>query len=385
MNERRLSILFFGTQLAIGGAQKVLLDQARWFHQRGHQVTVIFLYDKENLHAAWQGNSNFPVNVVIPYKPGIRKTSIVLRTLGSLYRLWRILRQGGFDVVEAFTHDSNMFILPLAWITSIPVRLATHHGVIDGFPRWRQDIHTFIVNHIADALIAVSSKIQDQAIQERIRKDRIVVIQNGIEPLSLEGINPPLVRKETGLHPADPFLISVGRLVYQKAHQVLVSAMPIILKEFPSAKLGICGDGILRAELETQIQELGLSESVKLLGKSHHVARFLCIADIFVLPSRWEGLPIALLEAMSVGLPVVATRVEGVDEVVFDGEHGLLVDVGDINALAQAILQLLRDPEIRRKMGSASQARLRELYSIDHMAERYLALMIEKLDHKALT
>jgi glycosyltransferase involved in cell wall biosynthesis len=160
--------------------------------------------------------------------------------------------------------------------------------------------------------------------------------------------------------------------------------MALVVAEFPHVKLGICGDGILRPQLEAQILELGLSQNVKLLGKSDHVARFLSIADIFVLPSRWEGLPIALLEAMSTGLPVIATRVEGVDEVVLDGEHGILVAVEDVSALAQAILQLLRAPEVRKKMGAASQGRVRELYSIDRMAGRYLSLMHEKLDGKIL-
>jgi glycosyltransferase involved in cell wall biosynthesis len=262
--------------------------------------------------------------------------------------------------------------------------LGTHHGVIDGFPRWRQWIHTFIVNHMADAVIAVSAKMKDQAALEGIPSEHVIVIQNGIEPVSLEGVEGSEVRKEAGLDEKDIFLISVGRLVYQKAHQVLVSAMPLVLSEFPHVKVGICGDGILRSQLEIQINELGLAQNVKLLGKSEHIARFLSIADIFVLPSRWEGLPIALLEAMSAGLPVVATAVEGVDEAVVKGEHGLLVAVEDINGLAQAILQLLRDPELRKKMGAASRARVQNFYSIDHMAGRYLSLMFEKIESKIL-
>jgi glycosyltransferase involved in cell wall biosynthesis len=175
----------------------------------------------------------------------------------------------------------------------------------------------------------------------------------------------------------DIFLLSVGRLVYQKSHEDLVGAMPAVLKEFPNVKVGICGDGVLYNELERQIRSLGLCDSVKLLGKFDSVARFLVSADVFVLPSRWEGLPIAMLEAMSAGLPIIATKVEGVEEVIVNGEHGFLVPVEDQAALTQAILQLARDPQMRKRMGASSKQRLLDLYTIDRMSEQYLALMLE--------
>jgi glycosyltransferase involved in cell wall biosynthesis len=101
-----------------------------------------------------------------------------------------------------------------------------------------------------------------------------------------------------------------------------------------------------------------------------------------VLPSRWEGMPIALLEAMSVSLPVVATNVQGVNEVIVEGEHGLLVPVENADILAAAILQLLYDPPLRKKMGTAGQKRLLDNYSIDRMAERYLSLILAEMDRK---
>jgi glycosyltransferase involved in cell wall biosynthesis len=191
------------------------------------------------------------------------------------------------------------------------------------------------------------------------------------------------VREEIGVREDDLFLLSVGRLVHQKGHEFLVAAMPSVVKEFPHAKVGICGDGFLRQQLDAQIKTLGLEKSVFLLGKFDNVTKYLVAADVFVLPSRWEGLPISLLEAMSVGLPIIATRVEGVDEVISDGEQGLLMSVGDIAALSDAILRLLRDPQARYQMGTAAKQRLLESYSIDHMGERYLSLMINILENRA--
>jgi glycosyltransferase involved in cell wall biosynthesis len=158
--------------------------------------------------------------------------------------------------------------------------------------------------------------------------------------------------------------------------------MPAVLKEFPNAKLGICGDGALRKNLETQIKLLDLESIVKLFGEQGNVAKFLFSADVFVLPSRSEGLPMALLEAMSAGLPVVATRLDGVAEVVLEGEHGLFAPIDDSDALANVILQLLRDPSMRARVGTAARRRVNEMYSIDHTGEQYLTLMFKLLGTK---
>ncbi|MFN8414020.1 MAG: glycosyltransferase [Anaerolineales bacterium] len=369
-----LSILFFGTQMATGGAQKVLLDQARWFKERGYKVAAAFFYDKENLCEKWQAESEFPIYVMFSKHGKLGLYGLVV----GLWNLWVLLRRNKFDVIETFTHDSNMLVLPIASLAGVKIRIATHHGVIDGFPRWRERIHSWMINHnIAHVIVAVSEKTRQSALKEGIHLDRIRVIQNGIAPVSIEGVNRFDIRKEVGFDEGDIVLLSVGRLVYQKAHEILISAMPAVLKEFQNVKLGICGDGLLRADLKTQIQSLNLSGSVKLLGKRDDVSTFLAASDVFVLPSRWEGLPIALLEAMGGGLPIIATEVEGVDEVIVQGEQGLLVPVENADALSQAILQLLRQPELRVNMGLAAKKRLRDLYSIDRMCERYLTLMLE--------
>lgn len=381
---QQLSILLLGTQMATGGAQKVLLDQAGWFHQHGYKAFAVFIYDKEGLQARWQTASDFPVIDLKAFrKDGKGITNGILLARG-LFSLWRLLRREKIDVIETFTHDSNLLALPVAWLARVPVRVATHHGVIEGFPRWLKRLHAWMVNHnIAHKLVTVSEKTGQIALVEGVKAGRISVIQNGTTPLLIESVNRleicteqrQSVRKEAGIGADDPFLLSVGRLCYQKAHEVLVSAMPVVLQEFPNAKVGICGEGVLRKNLETQINSFGLDDSVKLFGIQNNIQKFLASADIFVLPSRWEGLPVALLEAMSAGLPVIATKVEGVDEVIVDGVHGLFAPLDDADALSQVILQLLRDEPMRARMGSAAKQRVNEMYSLDRMCERYLSLI----------
>lgn len=370
------SILLLGTQIATGGAQKVLLDQAHWFHARGYKVTAAFFYDRDGLFKKWRDASPFPVvNLSSFHKTkGILRNSVSI--IRGLWRLWKLLRREKFDAIETFTHDSNTLALPLAWMARVPVRIATHHGIIAGIPRWREKIHAWMVNHdIATRIVAVSAMTRQKLLGEGIQPGRIVVIQNGINPVSLTDVDRLAVRSELGMGAEDPFLLAVGRLVFSKAHRVLVAAMPAVLKKFPTAKAGICGDGVMRPELEAQIRSLGLSNSVKLLGQADNVTKFLASADVFVMPSLWEGLPIALLEAMSAGLPAIATRVEGVEEVIVEGEHGLLVPIENTEALANAILRLLADPQLCQRMGAAARKKVLESYTADHMCEQYLALM----------
>ena len=378
---RSLSILLLGTQMATGGAQKVLLDQARWFHEHGHKVTVIFLYDKEGLQAKWQAASPFPILSLGAFQGrgnGIRN---IFPLLKGLLSLWKFLRSEKMDIIETFTHDSSMVALPIAWLAHVSVRIATHHGVIEGILGWRERIHSWMVNHnIAHKLVAVSPRMYHASLREGVRPERVVTILNGIRPLPIENRSRLQARKEAGMDVDIPVLISVGRLVYAKAHEVIVASMPAVLKEFPNAKLEIYGEGVLRADLQAQIEQLGLFNSVKLAGQSDDVARHLANADVFILSSRSEGLPIALLEAMSAGLPCIATKVEEGDEVLVEGEHGLTVPVENPDELAQAILQLLRDPKARSKMGAAAREHVSKFYTVDRMCGQYLELMLRCLN-----
>ena len=374
-----MKILLLGTQMATGGAQKVLLDQARWFHERGHDVNAVFFYDREALHEVWQRDAKFPIVDLHGFKKGVGALANLISLIQGLARLCALARKWKPDVIESFTHDSNVLALPVAWALRIPVRIATHHGRIEGFSRWKEIVHAAIVISMADCIVAVSEKTRQISLEEGIRADKIVMIPNGITPVPITDVDRRSVRRELGFAENDIFLLSVGRLVYQKAHEYLVAAMPVVVKEMPNVKAGICGDGVLRPELEAQIRSLKLENKVKLFGMQADVTRFLAAADIFILPSRWEGLPIALLEAMSAGLPVIATRVEGVDQTVEHGVHGLLVPPESPEELAKAILQLSAASDQRHAMGNAARARILDMYTIDQMCEQYLKLFEQGL------
>lgn len=370
--KQTFSILLLGTQMATGGAQKGLLDQAHWFHSHGCNVTAAFFYDKENLHAEWQEMAPFPIINLNAYLADAGVLRQIRLLMAGLWRLWKLLRQGKFEVVETFTHDSNLLGLPFAWLAGVPARVATHRGEIEGFSGWLSRLHKWLINvGIADALIAVSEKMRQNSIADGVNAKKIHVILSGIEPLDTKTVNRADARKDLGIGENDLFLLTVGRLTYQKAHEVFVEAMAEVVQEFPNAQAAICGDGPLRPQLESQIKELGLTQKVMLLGLQNDVARLLAAADIFVLPSRWEGLPRALLEAMAAGLPVIATRVDGTQELIDDEVTGLLAPAEDSHGLAESILRLATDAGIRNEIARSAQSFVMKKHTLDRMCQKY--------------
>lgn len=377
------SILLLGTQMAVGGAQKLLLEQALWFQSRGHTVTTVFFYDRDNLQEKWTKTYPFKIHNLEAFDKKAGGLRSLPKLIQGLLTLWRILKKGKFDAIITFTHDSNVLGLPLAKLAGIRSRVGTHLGEIRGMSKWRENLHTFLVNRgIIQTLVASSARTRNNAIEVGVEANRITTIYNAIMPFEVTHINREFVREKIGLKKEDVFFTAVGRLVYEKGHEFFVEAMSLVAKADSRAIAGICGAGPLHDQLQTQIEKLDLQNKVKLLGQWDEIPELLAASDVFVLPSRWEGLPMALLEGMMAGLPVIATRVEGVDEVVQPGEHGLLVPLESPTELAQAILQLLGSPTDRQRMGAAARERVLSSYTTDRMCEAYLHVIEKGLSEK---
>jgi glycosyltransferase involved in cell wall biosynthesis len=169
-------------------------------------------------------------------------------------------------------------------------------------------------------------------------------------------------------------VICMARLTYQKGIDVLLQAWHFVHKELPEARLIIAGTGPLQTQLADMVQTLRLGESVKFVGLQRNVAELLHRGSIATLPSRWEGMPNAILEAMACGLPVVATRVSGSEDVITHEVNGLLVEPEDSQALAQALSALLRDPARASAYGKAARETIEQNYSLEHITNTYVEL-----------
>ena len=232
-----LSILFLGTQMAVGGAQKVLLSQAQWFQERGYRVTVAFFYDKEHLKDIWSTQYPFPVIDLRARHPGAHRGSI-LGLLKGLLNLWRLLRRTPFDVIETFTPHSNLLGLPIAFLARVPRRVGSHHGKIEDISHLMERLHGKMVNStVVSSLVTVSKRVSRLATQiEGAHPKKITLILNGIEIPSrttFDQDNVQLVRREIGIEESGHLVISVGRLTSQKGHANLLDAVPEVLQRFP--------------------------------------------------------------------------------------------------------------------------------------------------------
>ena len=219
----------------------------------------------------------------------------------------------------------------------------------------------------ARRLIAISDAVR--RFLERAGHDpaKLVTIRYGLDEL-------PAARSEptpaaAGIPLEAPLALAVGRLIEQKDHATLLRAFARVRPALPQARLAILGSGPLEVETRRLVTELGLDEAVTLPGRTD-IRDWLERADVFVHTSRWEGFGIVLLEAMLAGLPVVATRVSAVPEVVVDGETGLLVEPGDDASTAEAVGALLADRARAAGLGEAGRTRAREEFSVGRMAER---------------
>jgi glycosyltransferase involved in cell wall biosynthesis len=359
-----------------GGAQRVLLDQARWFHHKGYRVVTAFLYDKEGLHAHWQ--TQVPVPLINLRARSRNADGIVnaFNLMGGSARAARMIAAGEFGAVETFGHHANLIGLTLAWLAGVPIRVGTHHGQIHDFPDRLLKLHTRLVNGpAATRVVAVSERSKAHAVEEGIRPEKITVIPNGVSLPEFGYQDRWSTRAELGVHPDAHLVLTAGRLSYEKAQTFLLQAVPTVLEQFPDTVFAIAGDGPLKTDLIRQARELGVQNRVRFLGIRRDVPRLMASADLFVLSSRSEGLPMVLLEAMGMQAAVVAADVGGVSEVIRHGQTGLLTPPEDAPALAAAICSLLENSEKREELGLAGKELVQRDYTLDGMCMRYAALL----------
>jgi glycosyltransferase involved in cell wall biosynthesis len=204
-------------------------------------------------------------------------------------------------------------------------------------------------------------------------RHRTRVVYNGIEPLPTAEPDPGVAR----MTEAGPLVSSVSELQPPKGVPTLIAAMPIVLRIASNANLAVAGDGVLREQIEAQVAELGVAGSTHLLGSIDNVPGLLGASDVYVQPGWSESFPYSILEAMSLARPIVATDVGGVGEAIEDGVTGRLVPPHDEARLAAAIVELISDPGLAKKLGEAARARMLARFSFDRMVDETISVYRE--------
>ena len=363
-------IVLFGSQITVGGAQRVLLDQAEWFYDRGWDVQVIFFYDKDGLLKEWSERYPFPITALSVYQREAGVSKNLGRILHGFIVLTAMLGRMKPDVIECFTHDADTLGIPAAFLAGVKRRFGSHHGQFVGRSPMAGKIHTAIINSgLTSKLVCVSERAKRQALEEGIRPEKIRVIFNGVKSVKTDPRIRAEVRQELGLKDDETMILNVGRLTPEKAQKNLVKAAEI-LSGRPELRFFIAGEGPCRGELENLIR----GDHFRLLGSRNDVDRLLNAADLFVLYSDTEGMPVSLMEAMSAGLPCVASNLEGIVQLIPDDRYGTVIPAGDPALLAETIRGILADPQKASAQGRAASERIREAFSLDASCTGYAEL-----------
>jgi glycosyltransferase involved in cell wall biosynthesis len=372
-------ILFLGTQMSNAGAQRILFTLAEYFHRSKYRVEVAFVYDKDNLRNQWENKFPFPVIDLNGYggRFGIVKLPL------AVIRLWLMIRRSKFDIVHTFTPHANLIGLFLAWLAGVRVRVGSHHGAMESTTRVFNSLHgKFINSRFVHKQVVVSESVANLTVEKyNVDPDKNFKILNGIEPFPIiDRLKVNEAKAQLGIALSAPILLTVGRLENQKQHIVLLETMPAILEQFTDTLLLVAGNGPLLNELEEVCRRQGLEESVRFLGMRDDIDILLNLADVFVMPSRIEGLPLSLLEAMGTGLPVVVSNIGPMQEIVRNEIDGFVVPLGDVQQFAQKINILLSNAELREKMGASARERILKDFNDATMCAAYEALFLELLE-----
>jgi len=362
-----IRVLHIITNLGIGGAERLVVSAARGLPRDRFESVICCLTDRGPLAREVEADG-VTVHCVNAY-PGLSNPL-------AFTRLVSIIGSVQPTIVHTHLQAPNLYGRLAACLVRVPIVIATEHNVYTGKARRYIAVERMLAR-LTSALVAVSSEVQQfLGRQLRLPLARIQVIRNGVaapQPTT-EGVAALTAR--IGAVPTQLRLATIASLTSKKGHDVLLRALALLAGRGLCVAAVFAGDGPERARLELIAAELKLRDSVHFLGAVSNPADVLAAADVFVLPSLVEGLPLALLEAMRAGKPIVATSVGGVPEAVTSGINGLLVAPADDLALADAIATLAASPRQRAELGDQARATADR----DFTEQRYIGALVSLYD-----
>lgn len=366
-----MKIIHVAKMTGVAGMENHLLALLPGLRQRGYDVRLIVLTEPDKPMDAYMAHM---AGQDVLAEPVIIRRDVDYPLIGRLAARFRAERP---DAVHTHLIHADWHGVVAARRAGVPRIFWSGHN--DDPFRYRLPIRliqAYLWRRVT-AGIAISEAVRQFMIRvEWAPPDRVFTIRYGLDPASIPTLPDARaqVRAELGIASDAQVFGSVCRLIEQKGLIHALEAFSQICDRHPDAHYVIIGDGPLRPALETRIGELGLLGRVHLPGWRQHAAALMPAFDAFLMPSLWEGFGLVVIEAMAAGLPVIASRVSALPEIVIDGETGLLVPPGDATALVSAMRQLLDDPVARAQMGAAGRARLESAFSAQRMIDETAAL-----------
>lgn len=367
---KKIKILHVIPSLLPGGAENLVSNLLLFSNRSSYDVAVLKLFDhnlKNYNFKIYSGNHNWEEHL---------KSSRIKRYWNDIKIMWnvyRIIRDFKPDVIHTHLYTIAFVLLP-SILFRVPVRVHTVHTIA------QKDAKGIVklINIIAFKFLGFIPVSISKRVAETVKQVYGIdspVIYNGIDTqeFSIE------ISKKSNLSDKRFILINVARFVEEKNQKLLIEAFSKSIQEIPNLELWFVGDGPLRTEIEQLVEQKKLKEKVKFFGVRSDIPKLLSQADIFVLSSDYEGLPLSVLEAMAAGLPVIATAVGGVPEILEGGKAGVLVPPRDADALAKAIVELARDEKKRTELSDYGKKLVAEKFDIRRTVKEYERLYLELL------
>ena len=342
--------------LEMGGAEILVVQLCRVQRSNGHDVSVCVYTSRGPLLEVLRAE-DFHVHVI--------GEGPVARTAMRFFRVFRSMQP---DVVHCHNPAPTIQAAAGARLAGVGTIVSTRHSLVAPPFDTRAEITYNVISLFCNWVVAICDATRENLYKTPFaRRNRITRVYNGVD--RLEPVRPEDHPEKCGL----TFLF-VGRLVEIKDLPTMVRAFALAIPKIPSLQLWIVGHGIMRERLEALARELGIADNVTFWGERLDVDRFFSAADVFTMSSVSEGLPMSLLQAMSVGLPALVTNVGGMAEVVRNAHCGLYTPVGDSSAMAEAIVELATNAERREVFANNAKTAYEEHFTLEHMEEAYMAL-----------
>ncbi|MBN1994482.1 MAG: glycosyltransferase [Anaerolineae bacterium] len=365
-----LRIAYFIDDLIHGGTQTWLTILAEGLHGLGYEQRIYCMRNRAHPQNVQTLQQWAKVNIIGEPR---------LWAIEGLIHLYQELKQWQPHLVQTMLPTADVVGRTMGHLVGIPVIVSSIRTRNCHKSRWQLFWDHLTIRWACRVIFNSQEVIPFALTHEGVIKEQIVYIPNGARiPQPKSATRTAALRAELGLTYCNvKVLAMVARLHPQKGHRDLLQASALALKEIPNMILLIIGDGPLRQSLEVEVTGLGIAAQVRFLGDRSDVPDLLSMIDLYVHSSLFEGMPNAVMEAMTAARPVIATAIDGAQTLIVDGESGWLVEPGNPAALAARIIFALRHPETARQMGLAAAERIKHHFSADRMVAAYHALYQE--------
>lgn len=372
----KIKILYIVTRLTAGGAQEIALSIASELDKNTFDIT--FISGPQDFNIEIMRRRGIKIGII----PDLIRETNPIKDLMALMRLYLFIKKNRFDIVHTHTSKAGILGRLAAKLAGIRIIFHTPHGSIFHPIYYGPKAITMLskvenfVASFTDKIVTCSENERKDFLEHKIgTEDKYLTIYYGIKQDNyLKTYNGPLKRKELNITEGAPLIGNIARLVPEKGHQFCLEAFKMVLSKFSKTMLAIVGDGILKRDIELKINELGLSKNVIMLGHRNDVAQILTSLDISLHTSIWEGTPIAIIEAMLMGKAIIATKVGGIPELIEDGVTGILVHPYDTEALSKAIIMLINDKDLAKRLGGAARCYAKEKFALELMIKNTVEL-----------